>query len=230
VMPASRLPASQWLRLAFSLALSLTLHGITLSSFGPLSVLVPGSVSGIPPSGLTVRLAAIAAPIQAVETPRSFIQIAPELHLPPSTQGQASTAATDTVAAANRVADSASKPSPVGPSGIISGPWYYSARYLHRRPTPLKPIRPAYPPFVGDLAGHVVLLMLINEQGTVDTHRIVKAEPAGIFDEAVVAAFIKERYAPGLITGRAVKSQLLVEVVFEPGADPRTGVLLELPR
>ena len=72
--------------------------------------------------------------------------------------------------------------------------------------------------------------MLINEQGTVDTYRIVKAEPAGIFDETVVTAFVKERYAPGLITGRSVKSQLLVEVVFEPGAEPRSGVLLELPR
>lgn len=229
-MPASRLPASQWRRLAFSFGLSLMLHGIALNSFGPLSVSVPGSVSGIVPPGLTVKLAAIVAPTQAIEAPRSFIQIAPELDLPPPMQGQDSTVAVDTVATASRAADSQSTPSPVGPSGIVSGPWYYSARYLHRRPTPLKPIRPAYPPFRGDLAGHVVLLMLINEQGTVDTYRIVKAEPAGIFDETVVTAFVKERYAPGLITGRAVKSQLLVEVVFEPGADPRTGVLLESPR
>ena len=115
-------------------------------------------------------------------------------------------------------------------AGIVSGPWYYSARYLHRRPTPLKPIRPAYPPLVGDLAGNVVLLLLINERGTVDSHQIVKAAPGGIFEESVVTAFINERYAPGLITGYPVKSQLLVEVIFEPGAEPRTGILLDLPR
>ena len=115
-------------------------------------------------------------------------------------------------------------------AGIVSGPWYYSARYLHRRPTPLKPIRPAYPPFVGDLAGNVVLLLLINERGTVDSHQIVKAVPGGIFEESVVTAFINERFAPGLITGYPVKSQLLVEVTFEPGAEPRTGILLDMPR
>ena len=73
-------------------------------------------------------------------------------------------------------------------------------------------------------------MLLINERGTVDSHQIMKAEPGGIFEESVVTAFIGERYAPGLITGYPVKSQLLVEVIFEPGAEPRTGILLDLPR
>jgi TonB family protein len=116
-----------------------------------------------------------------------------------------------------------------GRGGIVSGAWYYSARYLHRRPTPLKPIRPDYPPFTNTLSGRVVLLMFINKQGGVDSHRILESTPRGTFDEEVLKSFVNERYAPGLISGFPVKSQLLVEVVFEPGKAPRTGLLLDAP-
>ncbi len=76
----------------------------------------------------------------------------------------------------------------------------------------------------------MVLPLLINEQGKVDTYRILEAEPSGIFDNEVVAAFTHERYAPGLIASRPVRSQLLVEVVFEPGAIPQANVLTDFPR
>lgn len=117
----------------------------------------------------------------------------------------------------------------MGLSGVVSGPWYYPARYLHRRTVPLKPIRPAYPRLTGDATGRVYLLMFVNERGTVDSYRILKAEPAGMFEDIVIASFVKETYAPGLITGQAVKSQLLVEVSFEPGTEARVSVLAEPP-
>jgi protein TonB len=114
------------------------------------------------------------------------------------------------------------------PTGLFPGPWYYAARYLHRRPTPLKPIRPAYPPETENLSGQVVLLLLINERGTVDTAHIIESQPPGRFDDLVIKAFAHETYAPGLITGYPVKSQLLVEVIFEPGALPETSILPDL--
>jgi TonB family protein len=112
--------------------------------------------------------------------------------------------------------------------GLMPGPWYYSARYLHRRPTPLRPITPAYPPTEENTAGHVTLQLMINEQGTVDSYQVMDSTPAGRFDEAVIAAFTHETYAPGLITGYPVKSQLIVDVMFEPGNEPAANFLQEL--
>lgn len=116
------------------------------------------------------------------------------------------------------------------PSGLLPGPWYYAARYLHRHPTPLRPIRPAYPPEAQNLSGQVVLLLLVNERGTVDSYQIIESQPPGRFDAPVVEAFTHETYAPGLITGYPVKSQLLIEVVFEPGALPETSILPGFPQ
>jgi protein TonB len=209
--------------------LSLVLHGIVLNSFGPSDFSAQGPASAIESPGLTVTFAPTISPPQVLAVLPLLAGAAADPPPTPPTQAPAATVPG---------AVSPPGPQPAVPStpyraalaGIVSGPWYYSARYLHRRPTPLKPIRPAYPPFVGDLAGNVVLLLLINERGTVDSHQVVKAAPGGIFEESVVTAFINERYAPGLITGYPVKSQLLVEVIFEPGAEPRTGILLDLPR
>jgi protein TonB len=109
------------------------------------------------------------------------------------------------------------------PTGMFPGPWYYPARYLHRRPSPLKPIWPDYPAEHEKIRGRVVILLLINEEGTVDQHKIESAEPPGVFEESVRKAFTGAVYAPALITGYKVKSQLLAEVFFEPGAPPKTS-------
>lgn len=101
------------------------------------------------------------------------------------------------------------------------GPWYYPARYLHRKVTPLKPIWPDYPPEAETVAGRVTILLFVNEFGEIDRYRIESAEPAGIFEASVIEAFVeKARYAPGMITGYPVRGQLLAEVSFEPGAPP----------
>jgi hypothetical protein len=116
----------------------------------------------------------------------------------------------------------------VSVTGLFPGPWYYAARYLHRRPTPLKPIQPVYPPNAKHLSGQVILLLLINERGAVDSYQIIESQPPGHFDDPVIEAFTHEIYAPGLITGYPVKSQLLVEIVFEPGALPEANILPDL--
>ena len=101
------------------------------------------------------------------------------------------------------------------------GPWYYPARYLHRKVTPLKPIWPVYPPEAETVAGRVTILLFVNERGEIDRYRIEAAEPSGIFEASVIKAFVEEaRYAPGMITGYPVRGQLLAEVSFEPGAPP----------
>lgn len=116
-----------------------------------------------------------------------------------------------------------------GPTGMFPGPWYYPARYLHRRPTPLKPIWPAYPEELATISGRVIILLLINDAGAVDQYRIESSEPPGVFDASVIAAFTAAQYAPALITGYRVKSQLIAEVSFEPGAPPRADFSIMEP-
>jgi protein TonB len=115
-------------------------------------------------------------------------------------------------------------------TGLFDGPWYYPASYLHRHVTVLRPIEPKIPTGAGDLRGRVVLMLKVNQQGSVDSYEIITAEPPGFFENAVIDAFATEQYAPGLIANQAVRGLLQIEVFFEPGAAPRTGVMMELPR
>jgi protein TonB len=62
--------------------------------------------------------------------------------------------------------------------------------------------------------GRVLLRIYINERGLTDRVAVVRAEPAGIFDESAIAAFGGARYSPGTLEGMAVKSQILLEVDY----------------
>lgn len=101
-------------------------------------------------------------------------------------------------------------------NGMFVGPWYFSAQYLHRRPSPLRPIRPDYPAVTDNEVHTVRLLMLIGATGVVDSYRM-SGEKDTAFAKAVIDAFTTVDYAPGLISNIPVKSQLLVEVTFHPG-------------
>lgn len=234
-MAQSGVATRPWRTLAPSLALSLVLHGVAWFWLGPAGFPASARGAGGAAPGLSVTLISAAAPAPAIETAEPAVPpVAPVAPVPaveppaPKALPPATAAGTSPAVPAAPIVPPA--PSAAGLSGVVSGPWYYAARYLHRRVTPLRPIRPDYPPLFSDVAGHVVLLLFINEHGRVDTYRIESAEPAQIFDEAVLKAFVNERYAPGLITGYPVKSQLLVEVSFQPGSDPVTGILLDSPR
>ncbi len=93
---------------------------------------------------------------------------------------------------------------------------YALANLLDVSPYPLVDIKPEYPDTAGNQQGRVVLRLFINENGDVDELVVVRATPRGFFEEAAVSAFAKGRFSPGMKTGRAVKSQLAVEVEFVP--------------
>lgn len=95
---------------------------------------------------------------------------------------------------------------------------YYTAREVDRRANPLAEIAPVYPPagLSGGISGKVVLLLLIGETGSVDGVQILEARPKGMFDDSARAAFSAAKFTPAMKDGRAVKSQKIVEVTFEP--------------
>jgi protein TonB len=75
--------------------------------------------------------------------------------------------------------------------------------------------------YMWKLAGSVRARVFINEQGGVDSVQIVEARPRrGIFEEAAIDALRQVRYRPAQIAGRAVKSQKLIEVKFDPYEKP----------
>lgn len=230
-MPESRLPADQQRRLAISFGLSLLIHAVAWNLLGSSGLPPSAAASKASPPSLTVSLLAAISPAPIQEEPAAPA-VPPPLQItsPPAPAPKPGPSVAAAPGPAPAESASRSIDAAAGLSGVVSGPWYYPARYLHRRPTPLRPIRPDYPPQANDVSGRVVLLLFINEKGTVDSHRILKAEPPRLFEDAVISAFVGERYAPGLILAQAVKSQLLLEVFFEYGTGARVNVLADPAR
>lgn len=218
----------RWPRLVGSLAVSVAVHYAALNIAGLMAFRLLPQQEGSRPAKLMVDLLSNLPPAksQAVVESMARAVVAPVASVDVGVQHVESPHADR--AALENVSNLPSTVDAARPQGLFPGPWYYAARYLHRRPTPLKPIRPVYPSEAENLSGQVVLLLLINERGTVDSYQIIESQPAGRFDDSVIAAFTRETYAPGLITGYPVKSQLLVEVRFEPGSLPQADVLPDL--
>ena len=99
-------------------------------------------------------------------------------------------------------------------------PVYYSARELDVYPTPLEPLRFEYPAHLArtPLAGNVRVKVMVSESGAVDSVAVVAAEPAGWFEEHTRAALMSARFYPGRRAGRTVRSQITVNVDYDPAA------------
>jgi len=70
------------------------------------------------------------------------------------------------------------------------------------------------------LVGKVRARVFIGADGGVDKVQILEAEPVrGLFEDAALDALRGMRYQAARIGGRAVKSQKVVDVVFNPRAD-----------
>jgi TonB family protein len=93
---------------------------------------------------------------------------------------------------------------------------YTLASLLDVLPVPLNAIRPEYPASAKNQQGKVVLQLFINENGDVEELIVARATPPGFFEDAAKVAFAPARFSPGMRFGRAVKSQLAVEVDFVP--------------
>ena len=94
---------------------------------------------------------------------------------------------------------------------------------LDRSPRPLGEISPHYPETAGSRGGSVVLRLFIDEQGVVERAEVVRAEPAGLFEDAARTAFMAARFEPGLRAGRPVRSEMTVEVEFTAADRDRSG-------
>lgn len=194
------------IRLALALALSVFFHLLVFGNPGWHS-----PAGGAPARGLTVSLAA-KNPTAMGKREEVPLQHEAQEKWPPKQTPETSPS--------HPIENSTNNASSHQDSGLVFGPWYYTSKWLHRRPTPLKPIQPEYPPHLADKSAHVRLLLLINEQGTVDKHQLIAPSEEDAFTLSAITAFRTALYAPGMITGYTVRSQLLVDIIFEPGQAP----------
>jgi protein TonB len=104
----------------------------------------------------------------------------------------------------------------VAEPSLAAAPEYAFGMRLDPGPRPLDDIEPDYPDPIRLREGTVVLRVLISETGHVDDVAVIRATPKGVFEQAAVEAFAKARFAPGMLAGTPVKSQITVEVNFMP--------------
>lgn len=191
------------LRIGDALLLSLLMHGLLVS--------VDGGQWRLDAAAGNSRLLTVMLPNRLTTATASPVQ-APASHADHSAPARSPSA--DMVAAP-----------PPQPRGLPFGEWYYPARYLHARPTPMRPIEPIYPANRESVAGRIVLLLFIGKTGAVDNYRIIESDPPGDFDSSAIEAFLAARFFPGKIAGRPVRSQIKVEIRYLPNAAPQATII-----
>ncbi len=82
--------------------------------------------------------------------------------------------------------------------------------------TPISRVPPLYPPQAqrASIEGTVTVELIINTDGSVADITILKADPPGIFNEAVARAVKKWRFRPKIKSGKAVPYRARQDVLF----------------
>ena len=110
-------------------------------------------------------------------------------------------------------------PAPASPVAIASAVdlTYYSARDVDVHPRALRTITPDYPEDADPqrVSGTVRLQLKIEADGRVSDVEIVHADPPELFNESAIRAFRDARFAPAQRSGRPVRAQVLIEVVYD---------------
>lgn len=94
-------------------------------------------------------------------------------------------------------------------------------------PRPLGEIVPVYPDAAVGKRGHVLLQLSIDDKGRVVRADVLEATPPGYFEDSARTAFLAARFQPALRNGAPVRSQITIQVDYEPGE--HDGAVL-LPR
>ena len=95
---------------------------------------------------------------------------------------------------------------------------YFKSSEVDERATPVEMAALVYPEvaYMNRLRGTVRMRIFISSDGRVDRAEVVEAQPKGRFEEAAIDAVQRTRFRPARKDGRAVPSQKLIEVEFDP--------------
>lgn len=184
-----------------------------LSSLSPLQLSLGGSVLlhtalllGLPAPGqhapastLVVHLTPSVAQQQASATPA---------RIPPPVPNKTSVPV-DTPAPAEPAPAAAVPAEAITAAEPAAEPTIFSAAQLDSPPRLLGELHQIYPARAraAEVEGYVTLALLINERGEVEEVSVVRAQPAGYFEEAALSMLRKQRFTPPIKQNRAVKSR-----------------------
>jgi len=123
-----------------------------------------------------------------------------------------------------------SKPAPMRAEGArVALPLasrYFRSSELDQSAVPIELAPLVYPEreLVNRIRGTVRLRIFISASGVVERSEIVVATPIDRFEQAATDAIKATRFRPGIKSGRAVASEKLIEVEFDPyGPRPEEG-------
>jgi protein TonB len=103
------------------------------------------------------------------------------------------------------------------PFGTAPIPSEFSVSQVDVSPQLIKKVEPAYPFMArrNGINGRVMVKLLVGTDGSVSKSAIVKADPKGIFEQAVLEAIQKWKFKPGVYRGRSVATWIIVPLQFK---------------
>jgi protein TonB len=98
-------------------------------------------------------------------------------------------------------------------------PEFYRMGEVDREPVSLARMEPVYPFRARrrGIEGSVKVRFFVTRTGQVDGLEIIKAEPAGFFENTVRQTVSKWRFQPGMVAGGKVKTLVETTIVFKLG-------------
>lgn len=95
---------------------------------------------------------------------------------------------------------------------------YYLPREVDQPAAPLEHAAMMYPEHAlkQRISGVVVMDVFIGSDGQIDRTEVVRAEPPGVFEQAVRDALQATRFRPALLGRAPVNSRVTIEVPFDP--------------
>ena len=99
---------------------------------------------------------------------------------------------------------------------LTAKPFYQSGE-LDQQPLPVANPAPFYPhrARIRGIEGKVHVRFIVDQQGLVKELEIIRAEPAGYFEEAVRAALANWHFRPGMVANNKVMTQVETTIVFK---------------
>jgi protein TonB len=117
------------------------------------------------------------------------------------------------LAAGPPIALADSRPSAAAPTDNAAA---YDQAEVDQVPMSLVKTRPAYPYRARrlNLSGQVQVKFLVEASGRVRDIQIIQADPPNVFDNSVISALSRWRFAPGRLYGRPVATWVTTTIVF----------------
>jgi outer membrane biosynthesis protein TonB len=214
-----RIPAVR----AASLCISVALHACLFMLLGTTVGAIQLRRAGAP--SLVVQIVPSTAHVEQVGPTLQKAASTPRSSVPSTASSSEGEKATASLAAASHASKTGTSPEkifpPVFPAEAFNPARYHRVSELTVRPMPIGNIAVPYPENEARKANAALkITVYIEADGSVTSVEPDRTELPDAFAQAAQAAFLRGRFNPGQIDGRDVRSQIRVEVAFEPISSP----------